>query len=169
MANLCTGALLCWFAHLRRIGNGPPSKCSLRGLSPRPMAHKTIALTTELRELVVYNKARLRSSKQAQMMTRASSAQDQVGMEKQHRNLAVCCRPRLCSEHRLISQCAHPANQRIQGACGLMDKALVFGTKDCRFESCQAHVHPQGWKWREHNNNYDSIACFVDLLPLSCC
>ena len=21
--------------------------------------------------------------------------------------------------------------------CGLMDKALVFGTKDCRFESCQ--------------------------------
>ena len=26
-------------------------KCSLRGLNPRPMAHKTIALTTELREL----------------------------------------------------------------------------------------------------------------------
>ena len=24
-----------------------------------------------------------------------------------------------------------------QGPCGLMDKALVFGTKDCRFESCQ--------------------------------
>ena len=24
--------------------------------------------------------------------------------------------------------------------CGLMDKALVFGTKDCRFESCQGHV-----------------------------
>ena len=23
--------------------------------------------------------------------------------------------------------------------CGLMDKALVFGTKDCRFESCQGH------------------------------
>ena len=22
-------------------------------------------------------------------------------------------------------------------SCGLMDKALVFGTKDCRFESCQ--------------------------------
>ena len=21
--------------------------------------------------------------------------------------------------------------------CGLMDKALIFGTKDCRFESCQ--------------------------------
>ena len=28
------------------------------------------------------------------------------------------------------------ANQR---PCGLMDKALVFGTKDCRFESCQGH------------------------------
>jgi hypothetical protein len=27
-------------------------------------------------------------------------------------------------------------------ACGLiMDKALVFGTKDCRFESCQVHFH----------------------------
>ena len=26
------------------------SKCSLRGSSPRPMAHKTIALTTELKE-----------------------------------------------------------------------------------------------------------------------
>ena len=25
------------------------------------------------------------------------------------------------------------------GPCGLMDKALVFGTKDCRFESCQGH------------------------------
>ena len=24
--------------------------------------------------------------------------------------------------------------------CGLMDKALVFGTKDCRFESCQGHA-----------------------------
>ena len=27
----------------------------------------------------------------------------------------------------------------IKGPCGLMDKALVFGTKDCRFESCQGH------------------------------
>ena len=24
-------------------------------------------------------------------------------------------------------------------SCGLMDKALVLGTKDCRFESCQDH------------------------------
>ena len=28
-----------------------------------------------------------------------------------------------------------------RGACGLMDKALVFSTKDCRFESCQDHFH----------------------------
>ena len=26
------------------------------------------------------------------------------------------------------------------GPCGLMDKALVFGTKDCSFESCQGHA-----------------------------
>ena len=42
-------------------------------------------------------------------------------------------------------------------SCGLMDKALVFGTKDCRFESCQDHdinikrcfctlgLHMQAW------------------------
>ena len=28
----------------------------------------------------------------------------------------------------------------MQRPCGLMDKALVFGTKDCRFESCQGHL-----------------------------
>ena len=28
-----------------------------------------------------------------------------------------------------------------QRPCGLMDKALVFGTKDCRFKSCQGHAH----------------------------
>ena len=27
-----------------------------------------------------------------------------------------------------------------QRPCGLTDKALVFGTKDCRFESCQGHA-----------------------------
>ena len=27
-----------------------------------------------------------------------------------------------------------------QWPCGLMDMALVFGTKDCRFESCQGHL-----------------------------
>ena len=28
----------------------------------------------------------------------------------------------------------------VKGPCGLMDKALVFGTKDCRLESCQGHI-----------------------------
>ena len=31
------------------------------------------------------------------------------------------------------------APQSCKWPCGLMDKALVFGTKDCRFESCQGH------------------------------
>ena len=32
-----------------------------------------------------------------------------------------------------------------------MDKALVFGTKDCRFESCQGHMVPHAFTlgtWR---------------------
>ena len=36
-----------------------------------------------------------------------------------------------------------PTNCQLQittRPCGLMDKALVFGTKDCRFESCQGHI-----------------------------
>ena len=28
----------------------------------------------------------------------------------------------------------------VKGPCGLMDKALAFGTKDCRLESCQGHI-----------------------------
>ena len=31
--------------------------------------------------------------------------------------------------------------------CGLMDKALVFGTKDCRFESCQGHISSGAKHW----------------------
>ena len=34
----------------------------------------------------------------------------------------------------------HTKYQMLEGPCGLMDKALVFGTKDCRFESCQGHA-----------------------------
>ena len=34
--------------------------------------------------------------------------------------------------------------REFRGPCGLMDKALVFGTKDCRFESCQGHT-PLSW------------------------
>ena len=33
-----------------------------------------------------------------------------------------------------------PLVRAIQRPCGLMDKALVFGTKDCRFQSCQGHA-----------------------------
>ena len=29
---------------------------------------------------------------------------------------------------------------KLNWSCGLMDKALVLGTKDCRFESCQDHL-----------------------------
>ena len=32
--------------------------------------------------------------------------------------------------------------------CGLMDKALVLGTKDCRFESCQGHTERTGRGFR---------------------
>ena len=43
------------------------------------------------------------------------------------------------------TRCAMPAiklgyTRAYMGPCGLMDKALVFGTKDCRFESCQGHI-----------------------------
>ena len=35
----------------------------------------------------------------------------------------------------------HAAGQKLcKRSCGLMDKALVFGTKDCRLESCQDHM-----------------------------
>ena len=35
-----------------------------------------------------------------------------------------------------------PSFTLIARPCGLMDKALVFGTKDCRLESCQGHFFP---------------------------
>ena len=37
---------------------------------------------------------------------------------------------------------------RMHWPCGLMDKALVFGTKDCRFESCRGHFV----SWRYNPN-----------------
>ena len=39
--------------------------------------------------------------------------------------------------------------------CGLMDKALVFGTKDCRFESCQGHIFHLGPKAFHFDFHYD--------------
>ena len=45
------------------------------------------------------------------------------------------------SNHALRSSCCYSAyiqNPAINmWSCGLMDKAMVFGTKDCRLESCQ--------------------------------
>ena len=39
-----------------------------------------------------------------------------------------------------------------------MDKALVFGTKDCRFESCQGHIFHFGPKAFHFDFHYD-LAC----------
>ena len=36
--------------------------------------------------------------------------------------------------------CLPAGHAEFRWPCGLMDKALVFGTKDCRFESCQGHI-----------------------------
>ena len=41
---------------------------------------------------------------------------------------------------RFVVTGALPYVQTKQRPCGLMDKALVFGTKDCRFEFCQGHT-----------------------------
>ena len=43
---------------------------------------------------------------------------------------------------RFVVNQALPSVRIKQRPCGLMDKALVFGTKDCRFESCQGHCCP---------------------------
>ena len=50
--------------------------------------------------------------------------------------------------------------------CGLMDKALVFGTKDCRFESCQGHfsrfANPScsfNWKSRSFVSRFANPSC----------
>ena len=42
-----------------------------------------------------------------------------------------------------------------------MDKALVFGTKDCRFESCQGHL----FVGRLVATAFGSVAC-VALVPI---
>ena len=45
------------------------------------------------------------------------------------------------SDHALLSSCCYTAYIQKpvinMWSCGLMDKALVFGTKDCRLDSCQ--------------------------------
>ena len=49
---------------------------------------------------------------------------------------AAACQPLLCLRTRKQLTVRIITSKR---SCGLMDKALVFGTKDCRFESCQDH------------------------------
>ena len=57
---------------------------------------------------------------------------------------------------------------QVSWPCGLMDKALVFGTKDCRFESCQGHcvairrqpvVPAFGWSFRNRAARARHLAC----------
>ena len=43
------------------------------------------------------------------------------------------------AEHICPLRANHNVARITNWPCGLMDKALVFGTKDCRFESCQGH------------------------------
>ena len=56
---------------------------------------------------------------------------------------AFACRWRRLVELTLLDAilvcCSNFQLGGIKRPCGLMDKALVFGTKDCRFESCQGH------------------------------
>ena len=40
---------------------------------------------------------------------------------------------------RLTCNCLTCVDKLRHWPCGLMDKALLFGSKDCRFESCQGH------------------------------
>ena len=59
-----------------------------------------------------------------------------------------------------------------------MDKALVFGTKDCRVESCQGHfpafrinsnvflLHAGKEKWTHWDLNPGPSACEADVIPL---
>ena len=66
---------------------------------------------------------------------------------------ATGCRLESCQGHVLANRAiwlvAMPGGQflsdcqwqiTVSWPCGLMDKALVFGTKDCRLESCQGHA-----------------------------
>ena len=45
-----------------------------------------------------------------------------------------------CSHLRGATLSRKRGHSACQWPCGLMDKALVFGTKDCRLESCQGHI-----------------------------
>ena len=134
----------------------PHSRCSLRGLNPRPMAHKTIALTTELRELESQKrkvhldatpviKSPWPNGQGVGLLIRRLWARVPQGMSL---TTSQCCPLDFA---RALYMRSREASRRLgytwpcagtSRACGLMDKALVFGTKDCRFESCQAQYIP---------------------------
>ena len=51
--------------------------------------------------------------------------------------------------------------------CGLMDKALVFGNKDCRFESCQGHLPPCSSKCKCTATRRQPLALPTSFAPSS--
>ena len=55
----------------------------------------------------------------------------------------------------------------LQWPCGLMDKALVFGTKDCRFKSCQGHSVLGCFAPRTRARGWGAVpfSCAVWVLP----
>ena len=52
---------------------------------------------------------------------------------------AECAKCRICNKVYEVSVSGSLV-RKIERPCGLMDTALVFGTKDCRFESCQGQL-----------------------------
>ena len=83
-------------------------------------------------------------SKSARTSARASAA-DPVPWLRLSEGARRACAPRAraCFEQ---DRCAEQAKGGTW-PCGLMDKALVFGTKDYRFESCQGHLERQHRDW----------------------
>ena len=58
-----------------------------------------------------------------------------------HARQHAAVQPAVCRTHAVLPQLAVMiAAAKCIGLCGLMDTALVFGTKDCRLESCQSHA-----------------------------
>ena len=53
----------------------------------------------------------------------------------------------------------------VRRPCGLMDKALVFGTKDCRLESCQGHM--SDWSRQGPSASLGLVPCWREARRLS--
>ena len=56
----------------------------------------------------------------------------------------------------------HMSLLRDHRPCGLMDKALVFGTQDCRFESCQGQKFGESDSWIESSSGSAECATAFD-------